>query len=126
MYGRNGSDSLNRFLLVMAFVFCILSMIFKNTAGSVLSSMVLVLLVISYFRILSKNLYKRRAENDKYLTLKYALTGKLRLQKERWKQRRDYCFFDCPSCKSTMRVPKNKGRIDIVCRKCGTTFTRKT
>lgn len=126
MYGRYGNDNLNRFLLIVAFVLCVLSMIFKKSAGSALSGTVIVLLGLSYFRMLSKNIYKRRDENGKYLKIKYAVTSKLNLQKDKWNQRRDYRFFACPACKSTMRVPKNKGKIVIVCRKCGTSFTRKT
>ena len=126
MYGRNGNDSLNAFLLAAALVLCGISMIFRKSVGPFLSWLVIALLAWSYFRMFSKKLYKRRAENEKFLRAKYAAESKLRLQKEKWNQRKDYRFFACPSCKSTMRVPKNRGKIVIVCRKCGTSFTRKT
>lgn len=46
--------------------------------------------------------------------------------KERWKQRKDYKFFTCPSCKAVMRVPRGRGKIRIVCHKCGNTFMGKS
>ena len=74
----------------------------------------------------SRNIYKRQAENAKYLKAKFRLTNGLRLRKERWSQRRDYKFFTCPACHTTLRVPRGKGKINIVCRKCGNSFQGKT
>ena len=78
------------------------------------------------FRSLSRNVYKRQEENGKYLRWRMKQTGKLRLAKERWQQRKEYKFFTCPSCKTVLRVPKGKGKIKLVCRKCGTSFMGKS
>ena len=32
----------------------------------------------------------------------------------------------CPACKTTLRVPKGRGKIKIVCRKCGNSFMGKS
>ena len=56
----------------------------------------------------------------------YAIDAAYRVRRERWVQRKDYKFFTCPSCRTTLRVPRGKGQIRIVCRKCGNTFTGKT
>ena len=58
--------------------------------------------------------------------LKGRFLGRFRLLKERWVQRRDYKFFTCPACRTTLRVPKGRGKIRIVCRKCGASFTGKS
>ena len=50
----------------------------------------------------------------------------MKLRREKWVQRKDYKFFTCPSCKTTLRVPRGHGKIKIVCRKCGNTFTGKS
>ena len=84
------------------------------------------LLLLSWFRMLSKNLPRRQAENARYLQKRYQVTGTFRSLKTRWDQRRDYRFFTCPSCHTTLRVPKGRGKIRIVCRKCGSSFTRKS
>ena len=126
MAGRNGNDQFNFFLLIVDVVLLLLASIFSRRLGGLLYPLVLVLLGYSYFRMLSRNLYKRRTENERFLRLYGRVMSKLRLLKERWVQRRDYKFFTCPSCKAVMRVPKGHGKIKIVCRKCGNSFTGKS
>lgn len=126
MYGRNGNDSLNSFLLVAACVLLIISGFMKGALRSLFNIPALALLALSYFRMFSKNIYRRREENRKYLDLRYKVFGYLKGIKERWVQRKDYKFFSCPSCHATLRVPRGHGKIKIVCRKCGNSFTGKS
>lgn len=127
MAGRSGMDSFSRFLLVVGIVLLLLSSIFKDAlVGRILNIAAIAVLVYAYFRIFSRNVYKRREEDGRYLRLKYKVTNDLKLCKQRWVQRHDYKFFTCPSCRSTMRVPRGKGKVKIVCRKCGTSFEGKT
>lgn len=126
MAGRNGNDPFNLFLLVTDIILLLLATIFSKTIGRVLFPIVLLLLVYAYFRMLSRNVYKRQQENGKYLRLKYQVLSKLRLRKEQWAQRRDYKFFTCPACRTALRVPRGRGRIQIVCRKCGHSFMGKS
>ena len=126
MAGRNGNDQLNVFLLIVDLILMLLSSIFSKSIGGVLYPIVIALLVYVYFRMFSRNVYKRREENGKYMRLKYKVAAELRLFKERWIQRKDYKFFTCPSCRASLRVPRHRGKIKIVCRKCGTSFFGKT
>ena len=127
MIGRNGNDQLNRFLLLADVVLLLLASLLGRTAlGSLLYLLVLALLGLTYFRMLSRDVYKRRSENESYLRRKQQLLSRLRVIKERWKQRKDYKFFTCPSCRTTLRVPRGHGKIKIVCRKCGNSFTGKS
>ena len=108
-------------------VLLVLAMIFNGTkVSSVLWIVSFALLMLVYFRMFSKNIYKRTAENNSYMRFRYNFLKKLRMIKERWTQRKDYKFFSCPACHTTLRVPKGKGKINIVCRKCGTSFQGKT
>ena len=109
MAGRNGNDALNRFLLVCDLVLLLLSSFLRGP----FFLLALVLLAYIYFRMLSRSVYKRQEENGRYLRAKYKLQSRLRLIGERWKQRRDYKFFVCPSCHTTLRVPKGRGKIKI-------------
>ena len=102
MAGRNGNDQLNNFLLIWEMILILLSIFIPGRVGKYLYIAVLALLVYIYFRMFSRNIT------------------------ERWVQRKDYKFFTCPSCRTTLRVPRGKGQIRIVCRKCGNTFTGKT
>ena len=127
MIGRNGNDQLNRFLLLADVVLLLLASLLGRTAlGSLLYLLVLALLGLTYFRMLSRDVYKRRSENEGYLRRKQQLLSRLRVFKERWRQRKDYKFFTCPSCRAVMRVPRGRGKIRIVCHKCGNTFMGKS
>ena len=68
MAGRNGNDQLNIFLLVVDVVLIVLSTVWKSASG-VLYPLVLALLVYIYFRMFSRNVYKRREENGKYMRM---------------------------------------------------------
>lgn len=126
MAGRNGNDQLNLFLLLADVVLLLLAGMFSNSLGRYMYPLVILLLGYAYFRMLSRNVYKRREENGKYLRLRYKLMANYRVRHERWVQRKDYKFFTCPSCRTTLRVPRGHGRIKIVCRKCGSSFTGRT
>lgn len=127
MAGRNGADNLSRFVSTVVLIMLIVSMFIKNAEISLLVWLLAVIgLIYSMFRVFSRNVYKRREENAKYL----ARTGKIRSYfrgiKERWSQRKEFVFFRCPSCKTMLRVPRGKGKIKVVCRKCGTSFIKKS
>ena len=126
MIGRNGNDELNRFLLAVDMVLILLSVIFSRWIGRVLSPIALVLLGFTYYRMLSRDLIRRSDENARYFRLRERFLGMIRVRKEQWVQRKDYKFFVCPACKATLRVPKGRGKIKIVCRKCGNSFMGKS
>lgn len=123
MAGRNGNDQLNIFLLIVDVILLLIAGIFARSIGKFIYPLVVVLLIYIYFRMFSRNVYRRREENGKYIRLKFKVSAALRVRRERWVQRRDYKFFTCPSCKTTLRVPRGHGKIKIVCRKCGNSFT---
>lgn len=126
MAGRNGNDQLNNFLLVVDLVLLLLATFLPKSIGRFLYPVVLLLLVYIYFRMFSRNVYRRRDEIGKYMRLKLRVNNWFHMRRERWVQRRDYKFFTCPSCKTTLRVPRGHGRIKIVCRKCGSSFMGKS
>ncbi len=126
MAGRYGNDQLGRALLILDVILLLLASIFSKALGGLFTSLAVALLVFIYYRMLSKNIYKRQEENGKYLRLKYKVTARLSVVKERWVQRKEYKFFTCPSCRATLRVPRGRGKIKIVCRKCGTSFVGKS
>lgn len=67
MLGRYGSDQFNVFLVILAIVLMILNLFFIR--NSFLSAIVWLILIYSLYRIYSRNIYRRRAENDKYLSI---------------------------------------------------------
>ena len=126
MAGRYGVDEFNRCLNTTALITLVLSILFKGVLSMLFCLMAIVALVFSYFRMFSRNTYRRRAENNAYLTLRYNLTRKFSGLKQRMQQKKYYRFFKCPKCGITTRVPKGKGKIRITCPKCGESFVRKS
>ena len=127
MAGRNGPDHLNRFLSVVFLILSVCSMFVRNPRlASVLYTLSMALFLYVMFRMLSRNIYRRQQENGAYLRERYKITSWWNGLRDRWAQRKDYKFFKCPSCRTRLRVPRGKGKLNIVCRKCGTSFQRRT
>ncbi len=122
MQGRYGADQLNRFLMILVIV-CLVFSLFGFRIFYVLG---IALLFYSYFRIFSKNLYKRREENAAYLRWEYKWKQRFGSWKRTMQQRKTHHIYRCPSCKQKIRVPKGKGRIEIRCPKCSQTFIKKS
>ncbi|MEG1108929.1 MAG: hypothetical protein RSE97_08735 [Oscillospiraceae bacterium] len=126
MYGRYGLDELSKALTYFSLFILILSLFFGSKLKNFILILAILLIIFSYVRVFSKNFEKRRSENEKYLQQKNRLLTFLRLRRDMFKQRREYKFFKCPSCRAVMRVPRGKGNIRVVCKKCGTAFEKKT
>ena len=122
MSGRYGFDQLNGFLCILSLILVVL--------GAWLSGFLywlgLALLLWCYYRIFSRNIQKRYAENTKYLSLQNQAKDWLARQKLRFDQRKVYRYFKCPHCRQSIRVPLGRGRISITCPKCGTSFIKKS
>ena len=124
MYGRYGSDQLNMAILIAAVlvsltnsiltVFLRESGVYSSIVAPILSVTVYGLLIYSFFRMFSRNIYKRQRENRRFTQLWMRLKD------------RNNRYFRCPNCKQTVRVPRGRGKICIRCPKCGEKFTRKT
>lgn len=125
MYGRNGTDRLSRFTSIMAVVFLLLSMIIRGMR-EVFFVLALAALIFTYYRTFSKNLAARRKENNDFINFGFRVKEKFRLRRDMWSQRKEFRFFKCPSCGAMLRVPRGKGKIRIVCKKCGTAFEKRT
>lgn len=123
MRGRYGADELSRFMLVL-FVICMFANLFSRVRLFYVVS--LVLLVISYYRMFSRNYAARYAENQKYLSLKGRLLSGLGLTKRQREQRKKYHIYHCPSCRQKIRIPRGKGKICITCPKCGKEFVKRS
>ena len=122
MYGRyGGGDTLNRFLL-WCYVGVVLAQMIvfafvDNNAYFTMAFTVLSWALVGtiFFRILSKNIAKRRRENEKF-------TGFFKLWRNKIRDRKTHVYRRCPSCHVTLRLPKAKGKHTVVCPKCKNRF----
>lgn len=123
MAGRYGNDQLNQFVFIVAIISMVLEII---TRQSLFYTLTLVLLILAYVRVFSRNINKRYEENMKFLQKKDAILNKFRKQKYYAAQRRNFHIYTCPQCKQKIRIPKGKGKISITCPKCRTSFIKKS
>ena len=121
MSGRNGVDELNRFLLAATLICYFISIL---TNWSILYFIAVLLLFYGYFRMFSRNLYKRSEENRTYLNKTSKIRYKWNAKLSQLKQLRTHHIYKCPTCKQKIRVPRGKGRIEIRCPKCRSTFIK--
>ena len=123
MYGRYGQDQFSKFLLAVCFVMLILSF-FIRIPG--LGLLVLLLLGYVYFRMLSRNVTARAAENRKFLELKDRFLGLFKGGSGRGRVQGENVIFRCPKCSQKIRIPGGKGLVEITCPKCRTKFRKRT
>lgn len=121
MQGRYGMDQFGRFLSGLTVVLLVVSLFSRYQIWYLLA---LIVLIYSYFRMFSRNIAKRYAENQKYL----AYTAKVRQlffkKKNELQQRKTHHIYKCPQCKQKIRVPRGRGKIEIRCPKCNTRFVK--
>ncbi len=123
MMGRYGIDSFSKTLLYIS----IIMYVFNLFLGSELITMIsMAMLIYCYFRIFSRNVYKRANENQKYLMK----TQKLRMTIDKYmrqlKTLKTHHIYKCPKCGQKIRIPRGKGRISIHCPKCNHDFIKKS
>lgn len=123
MVGRYGPDHLNIAMVVVSLILYLISGI-ANLAPIVYVSYAII--VLALLRMLSRNIQRRRAENDRFIRYWWPVRTKLSRTAANIKNRKTHLFFKCPSCRNTLRVPKHKGKLQITCPKCGERFIKKT
>ncbi len=158
MVGRYGSDQLNQTITFVALGLAILDMFIHVT---IIWYIAVILLVIVFWRMFSKNTARRAIENDRFLGFfsrfrrgggyggggyggrgyggrgyggqnagagqnTYSRQENAERKRAQRQDKRYYRFYNCPNCNQKVRVPKGRGKIEITCPKCHTSFIRKT
>lgn len=119
MYGRNGGDYLGTTVLFTAIILDVIAMFLKNnTVLIIFRTVTTIMLIWVIYRMFSRNLQKRRAENAWFMNhIFYPVTKGVRQAKQRSSDK-EHKYFTCPNCRTVCRVPKGKGKIVITCPKC--------
>jgi len=120
--GRNGSDALAFAFIALYFVVCVINVFVSSIVLTIFGWL---LLFYAWFRVLSKNVYKRRMENEKFRRLLFKFTNFFKIKLRAFKERKIYAYRKCPSCKSTLRLPKKKGKHGTRCPRCHKEFSVK-
>ena len=140
MYGRYGADDLYKFLLVTFWVLWLIEIItvalLPDGATKAITQFVfgaLLILIMSWttFRMMSKNIYRRRRENETYLKIRSNMRRFFcgNTSKGTKSGNRDdefYIFRDCTKCGCTLRLPRRSGKNSVKCPRCNHSFYVKT
>jgi len=121
MYGRNGPDHLSRAIVWAVLIVYLVSMIVRGRfpmLGGILYWVGIAGWVWVVFRMFSKNLPKRREENQKWLNWWWAKKRAIANAKAH-RADKEHKYFTCQRCNAVCRVPRGKGKIVITCPKCG-------
>ncbi len=136
MYGRYGVDKLYNFctiLIVVALLLNVITSIFikdNNVRFWVSTAIMLfdvVILIWSTFRFMSKNIAKRRRENERFIKMSRAVSRVLtfntsRKSKSGNSDSSQFIFRDCTKCGSTLRLPRKQGKNKVKCPRCSHKF----
>ena len=102
MSGRYGMDSLGKFTIIAG----VAAMLLAGWNDSLLLSLLSwVCIIYTYFRIFSRNVYKRSSENQWYLNKTYKLRSAFYREKNLMIQRRTHHIYKCPACRQKIRFP---------------------
>lgn len=123
MIGRYGSDQLSVALIIF-------SLLITWTAELIrlplLTLVGYVILGVCIFRMLSKNVTKRSMENYKFSIFISPAYSWFKKKQKHVVDAKTHRYFECPNCKTNLRVPKGKGDIIITCPKCKTELKKRT
>lgn len=122
MAGRYGADQLGMTMLWTALALSIAGSLSRLFFLTVLAD---ALLILMFFRMLSKDRLKRQHENQTYLQKTYGMRRAVSEWMNRVKNGKKYRYFTCPQCKKRLRVPRGVGSITITCKGCGNKFDKK-
>lgn len=122
MIGRNGADQLSMAMLIAGIVLSLLTAITKLGIFNLLG---LIVLILTIFRMFSRNLEKRRAENQKFVNFRANFGTNAKQLMNRLKNMKKYKYFKCPQCGARLRLPRKVGEVTVTCGKCKNQFKQK-
>ena len=129
LYGRYGADDLYNVLFVAEIALLALGAVFSLLGNavpllSVLSVLLylaaLGLLIWAMYRFFSRNIEKRRRENEAWLRFKAKLSPKKKPALP--PDTPTHIFRACPKCRATLRLPRQAGKHKAKCPRCGHSF----
>ena len=138
-YGRYGTDDLYSFSMIVFAIIWVAEIIAvmivpegvgKTVMTFVFGAIIMLLLSWTMFRMMSRNIARRRRENEIYLKTRRAVARFLSFNtatRTRSRNRDDYSYIfrDCTKCGSVLRLPRREGKHKVRCPRCSHEFNVK-
>lgn len=122
MAGRRGADEFSLMLLIAGLV---VSMLGGALNLGILNLLGLAAYAYAIFRMFSRNLEKRYAENVKFTGMWRSVKQSVRQFINRTKNMKQYKYFKCPQCHSRLKLPRKVGEVTVTCGKCHHAFKQR-
>jgi DNA-directed RNA polymerase subunit RPC12/RpoP len=136
MYGRYGADALYNFLTWLNVILILLSLVVtlfitdetvNNIVSIAFSAVITLIFVWEFYRMFSRNISKRRRENEIYLRARGAVkrffSGNTSSGTKSFnRDDATYIFRDCTKCQSTLRLQRRVGKHKVKCPRCSHAF----
>ena len=118
MSGRYGTDKLFYGLFAVAAVLSLINIFLRS---GLIQLLVYAIVIYSFYRVFSRDIYKRRNENEKFMSLLSVVKRKSYFYKQK-KIDSFHIYTKCPSCKAVLRLPHRIGVHTTVCPRCNKEF----
>ena len=82
-------------------------------------------IIIYLARALSKNYVARSIENQKFIRIQAKIVHRFQAFNKSLKDKQNK-YLVCPECAQIIRVPRNKGKIEVRCPSCRKSFDAKS
>ena len=119
MYGRSGIDRLYWYLLTVWLILSILNIFFGSY---IINALELIVIFYAIYRVMSKNILRRQAENMAVLRMTETIKKWCKLQFSRIREIKYKRYRKCKSCGAVLRLPIRKGKHTVCCPKCKKEF----
>lgn len=119
MYGRYGTDQLYIALIITCFI---LMLVNKFVHSNILSILLWVILILTFYRTFSKDIYRRRKENNMFLKIWSPIKSNASVQIRKMKDIRTHRYRKCPHCGKVLRLPRKSGKHTVTCPVCRKDF----
>ncbi|MDP2842670.1 hypothetical protein [uncultured Acetobacterium sp.] len=119
MVGRYGIDQLYYAGLFLALGLMMINMMVNSTILMILSNGLIVLIVLRGF---SRNISRRRMENEKFSKVWNTIKKEGRIFFRRIKGIRTHRYRKCLHCKKTLKLPIKRGKHMVQCPECKAFF----
>lgn len=119
MYGRYGIDQLYYALMVAYLILLAVGLFYRSIA---VSALMWAVLILSVFRVFSRNTYRRSRENAKFMVIWNRVRGAFSLMIRRVREIRTRRYRKCPHCRSMLRLPRRTGKHTVECPRCHRDF----
>ena len=125
LYGRNGPDTIYNACIWTALAIAVLNIFIRFWP---LDIVYFLLFGYAIFRLLSRNIPRRRVENQAFRRFFARVFARPLRTIGLWKKKstdRAHVYKRCPNCKSQLRFPREKGEHTVRCPRCARTFSVK-